>query len=302
MEEIRTFTPETTEYRDAYMKKLMGKQLDDAEFRAMGGGANVIPTQTMNKIYGMLEEHPLLAGINALRIPGYVSVPKVSAFADANWVAMGTAATDGTDTIGTVSLSAYKLIKTIEINADVKAMSIPAFESWLASKLADKMAKALCAAIINGDGSSKPTGLLHGYTADATGVSTIAKLGALMGKLGGAYHSGAKWIMSSATFYSTIMPLCSDKNGIFVMEGIKKMLLGHEVILDDNCDVTASGSTTKNIILADLENAYVLNYGEGVDIQADGSVAFRTGSVVYRAMALVDGKPCDTDAYVVGTV
>lgn len=300
--ENRTFAVDTVEYRDAYLKKLMGKPMDEAEMRAIGNGANVIPTQTLNKIYGLLEEHPLLAEINALHIPGYVSVPKVSAFADASWVAMGTAATDGTDTLGSVSLSAYKLIKTLEINADVKAMSIPAFEGWLANKLADKMAKAIAAAIINGSGSSEPTGLLHSYTADVTGVSTVAKLGTLLGKLGSAYHSNAVWVMSSATFYGTIMPLCSDKNGIFVMNGIDKMLLGHKVILEDTCDVTASGSTTKNIILADLENAYVFNYGEGIDISADGSVAFRTGSVVYRAMALADGKPCDTDAYVVGTV
>ena len=50
--EERKMTPETVEYRDAYMKKLMGKQLTIEERTALTDAADIIPTETLNKIYG----------------------------------------------------------------------------------------------------------------------------------------------------------------------------------------------------------------------------------------------------------
>jgi len=303
MSEVRTFAVDTVEYRDAYMKSLMGKQMEAEERAALASAASVIPTETVNKIYGKLEENPLIREVNALHIPGYVAVPKATTINDAAWVAVGNAASDSGDVIASVPLTAKKLIKTIEITADIQAMSIPAFESWLVSKLAAKMEKAICAAIINGAGTTTvPTGILKGRNADETGVSTVAKLSTLMGKLGGAYHNGAVWIMSSGTFYGTIVPLCADQNGIFVMNGMEARLLGHKVVIDDNCEVTASGVTTKNILFGNLNEGYVFNYGEGIAIEADQSVAFRSGSTVYRAMALCDGNVADAEAFVLGTV
>lgn len=303
--EERTFAVNSAEYRDAYMKSLMGLPMAVEERDALTSAASVIPTQTVNKIYGLLEQNDLIKNISALRIPGYVAIPKATLAADANWVAMGTAATDSADTIGSVALSAYKLIKTIEITADIKAMSIDAFEGWLVAKLAQKMEAAICKAILVGTGSSQPTGLIPGATAKVTSISTIAKLSQLMGKLGGAYHRNAVWVMSSDVFYTTIVPLANDKNGVLLMNGVDKMLLGHKVIIDDNCDVTTtsegSSTTTKNILFGDLNEGYVFNFGEGIAIEADQSVAFRSGSTVYRAMALCDGKPVDANAVVLGT-
>lgn len=300
--EERTFAINSVEYRDAYMKSLMGLPMDMEERTALTAAANVIPTETVNKIYGLLEENQLIGAISALHIPGYVAVPKATLVNDANWVAMGTAATDSADTIGTVALSAYKLIKTIEITADIKAMSIPAFEGWLVQKLAQKMEAAICKAILVGTGSSQPTGLIPGATAKVTSMSTLAKFEKLMGALGGAYHRNAVWVMSADTFYGTVMPLATDSNGILVQNGMERVLLGHRVIIDDNCDVTASSTTTKNVLFGDLNEGYVFNFGEGIAIEADGSVAFRTGSTVYRAMALCDGKPADPNAVVLGTI
>lgn len=298
----RTFAVDTLEYRDAYMKSLMGKSMDIEERTALATAANVIPTETVNKIYGLLEENDLIKAISALHIPGYVSVPKATLANDANWVAMDQAATDSADTIGTVALSAYKLIKTIEITADIKAMSIPAFEGWLVNKLAQKMEAAICKGILVGAGSSEPTGLIPGASAVVTSMTTLAKFEKLMGKLGGAYHRNAVWVMSAAAYYETVMPFAADSNGILVQNGMEKMLLGHKVIIDDNCAVTSGSTTTQNVLFGNLNEGYVFNFGEGIAIEADGSVAFRSGSTVYRAMALCDGKPCDPNAVVLGTL
>lgn len=302
--EERTFAIDSVEYRDAYMKQLQGKPMSVEERTALTSAASVIPTQTVNKIYGLLEQNPLIAEVDALHIPGYVAVPAATAVNDANWVAMDTAATDSADTVGSVALSAYKLIKTIEITADIKAMSIPAFESWLVNKLAQKMEAAICKAIIVGTGSGQPTGI--GATTGLAGSTaivgaTVAKLAALVAGLKTAYHKNAVFIMSANTFYTQIVPMANDSNGVVVMNGLEARLLGHKIVLDenvDNCKFTGESANKNHIIFGSLNDGYVFNYGEGINIEADQSVAFRSGSTVYRAMALCDGKVVDKAAFV----
>ena len=306
--EERIFTPDTVEYRDAYMKNLQGKPMSIEERTALSGASYVIPTETLNKIYGKLEESPMIKEVDVLHIPGYVSIPVATTVNDAAWTAMGTAATDSADVIGTVALTARKLIKTIEITADIQAMSIPAFQNWLAGKLAQKMEKAICAAIVNGGGSSAnaPVGVgqagITKYAAGLTGP-TLATLSAFMGTLGSAYQRNAIWVMSAKTFFTLIQPLASDVNGVLVQDGIGYCLLGHKVVFEDSVDSckfksgsTADSANCDHVIFGDFNN-YVFNFGEGISIEADQSVAFRSGSTVYRGMALCDGNVVDQVAF-----
>ena len=308
----RTFTPETVEYRDAYMKNLQGKPMSIEERSALSGASYVIPTETLNKIYGKLEENQLIREIDALYVPGYVSVPTATTVNDASWIAMASASTDSSDAMGTVSLTAKKLIKTIEITADIQAMSIPAFQGWLVNKLAQKMEAAICAAIVNGAGStSVPQGVGQCGITTSTAIAgaTLAKLSAFMGGLKAPYHNGAVWVMSAENFFTYVLPLASDSNGYLVQDGIGYRLLGHRVVLDDNVDnckfksgSTAEAANADHIIFGNFKAGYVFNFGEGIQVEADNSVSFRSGSTVYRAMALCDGAVADKDAFVWTTI
>lgn len=303
----RTFTPDSVEYRDAYLKSLMGLPMDAEERTALSSAASVIPTETLNKIYGKLEENPLIAELDALRIPGYVSVPKATTVNDASWLAMTASSTDSADVVGYVALTAKKLIKTIEITADIKAMSIPAFQTWLVNKLAQKMEAAICAAVVNGAGNTTtPQGIGQGGVLAGTAITaaSVAAFAGLMADVNPAYHRTAVWIMSPSTFFEKVVPLANDSNGVVVMNGIDYRLLGHRVILDNNTDSTTfkNGSTAEtvsasHVIFGSLREGYVFNYGEGIAIEADQSVAFRSGSTVYRAMALCDGAVVDAEAF-----
>lgn len=310
--EERIFTPETVEYRDAYMKNLQGKPMSIEERSALSGASYVIPTETLNKIYGKLEENQLIREIDALYVPGYVSVPTAATVNDASWIAMASASTDSSDAMGTVSLTAKKLIKTIEITADIQAMSIPAFQGWLVNKLAQKMEAAICAAIVNGAGStSVPQGVGQCGITTSTAIAgaTLAKLSAFMGGLKAPYHNGAIWVMSAENFFTYVLPLASDSNGYLVQDGIGYRLLGHRVVLDDNVDnckfksgSTAEAANADHIIFGNFKAGYVFNFGEGIQVEADNSVSFRSGSTVYRAMALCDGAVADKDAFVWTTI
>lgn len=301
--ENRTFAVDSVEYRDAYMKKLMGQTMTVEERTALTDAADVIPTQTLNRIYGLLEQNPLIAELDALRIPGYVQVPYAYTVNDASWIAVSSASTDSADVVDSIALTAKKLIKTVEITADIQAMAIPAFENWLVAKLAQKMEAAICAAIMNGAGSStEPHGILHEVTGEnAIATVSVAAIAGLMGEVGPAYHNDAVFVMTPKTFFGKIVPLANDSNGVLVMNGIDYRLLGHKVVLDANANCIAKGESTasanEHILFGSLKKGYVWNYGEGINIEADQSVAFRSGSTVYRAMALCDGAVVDANAF-----
>lgn len=300
----RTFAPDTVEYRDAYLKNLMGKDLTVEERGALTSAADVIPTELVNQIYGKLEENPLYAELNIMRFPGYVQIPFAKTVNEASWKAIGAASTDSEDEVDSISLSMYKLIKTIEITADIAAASIPAFQSWLVNTLSRKMIAAICAAVLNGSGSGQPTGVIGRLTPVASTVSYDNILAA-MAAVPGAYHRDAIFVMSSKSFFSKVMALKDDQKRPLVVQGVAGVdkapvytLLGHRVILEDSAD----GVSYDNILFGNFRDGYAFNFAKDITIESDNSVEFRKGSTVYRGLALCDGKPVIDDAFAVISV
>ena len=296
-EKKMNFEVSSPEYREAFLKNLQGKELT-AEERAAVTATAAIPTITMNEIVHKLELNPLIAAVDVTNIPGYVTYPVESSIAEASWVAMGTASEDSADTLTSITLGAYKLIKTVEITADVEAMAIDAFESWLVSRLANKIEKALDAGIINGLGTTQATGILTVKTqADLTFTRAKMKweqLAAIPGKIGGQYLNGASFVMSPDLFFGKVLGMV-DSSGARVAvldpQGPAKYnVLGFPCIIDGNI-------TSEDILFGDLK-AYKLNFAKAVEVKRSEEAAFRTGSAVYRAMCLADGNLADVNAIV----
>ena len=78
----RTFAVDTMEYREAFLKNLMGMELDVEERAAVSASA-AIPTETMNLIVSAFEQSPLLRRVTILNIPGNVTIPKEKTVNDA---------------------------------------------------------------------------------------------------------------------------------------------------------------------------------------------------------------------------
>ena len=295
--ENRTFDVGSAEYREAYLLNLQGRELT-AEQRAAVSASAAIPTQTLNRIEAYLEESPILSRVDMTYIPGNVTIPVEGTNADASWVAMGTAATDSADSITSISLAAYKLIKTVEITADVEAMAIDAFETWLVGSLAAKIEKALDAAVFNGTGTNQATGICTTISS-ATGTFTKAKakysdLIAIIASLPSGPARNATFVMRRKLFFTDVLgigtpsgePICHTD----LESPAKYNILGYPVILDDNVPADT-------MLFGDLK-AYKLNIAKAPQVTSDDSVAFRSGSRVYRAMALADGKLAISSAFV----
>ena len=298
----RTFTPDREEYRTAWLKNLQGKPLD-AEERAAVTATAAIPTQTMDRIVATMDLAPMIAAVDVTYIPGNVSWPVEKTANDAAWVEMATAATDSADALDAVSLGAYKLIKTLEITADVQAMAIPAFESWLVNRLANKLSVTLNKSIFSGTGSNQATGLLKSGEITNTGTwtaggMTYADLLAILAALPTKYHPNATLVTTRQVFFGQILGMVTDGGDKVVVADAqspaKFNVLGYPVIVDDNC-------AADTVLFGDFKEAYKLNFAQSPTVESDRSVGFRSGSTVYRVMALVDGKPADKNAVTVWT-
>lgn len=295
--ETRNFSVDSVEYREAYLMNLQGRALDTEQRAAVTASAS-IPTQTLNKIVAKFNESPILSRIDMTYIPGNISIPVEGTANAASWVAMGNAATDGADTLTSVSLSAYKLIKTVSITADVQAMAIDAFETWLIQRLANKLEYALDAAVFTGSGSSQATGIM---TTKSTVTGTFTKARAtyadicrIIAALPSVYSHNACFAMPRALFFTDVIGIVDAAGQPVIHTDVespaKFNILGYPVILDDNI-------TADNILFGDF-SAYKMNIAKAPQVSIDDSVEFRTGNRVYRAMALADGKLVDANAFV----
>lgn len=298
----KRFTVDSPEYRSAWLRNLQGKELD-AEERAAITASAAIPTQTMDKIVATMELYPIMAAIDTTFIPGYVTYAVEDTINAANWVAMGTAATDSSDTLKAVTLGAYKLIKTVEVTADVSVMGIDAFEGWLVDRLANKIFVAAASAVFSGDGSNKATGILHSGQVTNTGTwtadgMTYEDLMSIIAALPTQYTPMATFVMPRAVFFGQLIGMADTAGKPVVVADVqspaKYNILGFPVIVDDNC-------AADTIIFGNLKEGYKFNFAQSPVVSADESVAFRAGSTVYRAMALCDGKVADKNALCVFT-
>jgi len=285
----------TAEYRSAYFKRMQGKDLSEAEKRSItsaeNSGGAAIPTHTMNIILGQLKESgTLLTLITLTNIPELISYPVENVVNEAAWVSEGTKSTPNNDSLKSLSLSAYSLIKTIEVTAKLQKMSVDAFEAWVVSAITRKMKLALSKSVISGTGVNQPTGLNSSTwdkTNSVTGDVTYDNLVDVEAQVGEEFIVNAAWVMNRKT-KAQVQKLKDDqKRPIFeraVEDGFVGYLLGYPVKLDSS---VADGEA----YLGDWKAAYVMNLSQDVEYAKSGEAGFMSGSTIYRGLALADGKP-----------
>lgn len=293
---------ETAEYRSAFLKRLQGKPLNEEEQRAMTTAqesvGSTIPTTTLNRIEEKLRQTSALFNqVEVLNIPGYLSIPQEKITNEASWVAENTASDDVDDTTDAINFGAYKLIRTISITAEVEAMSIEAFETYIVKKLSDKMAIAIENAILNGNGKGQPKGILQEtlekveYAKGST--PSYANLCSLMAKLKSGYKPNSKFVMSSKMLWENIATITVGNQLVFLPDPTGEFagrIFGRPVIEDDYI-------SDKKILLGNFEK-YTINFNKAIEVTSDESVEFRKGNKVYRALGLLDGKTVNTEAFV----
>lgn len=292
--EMRMNNPETQEYRDVWLKRLMGKPLDEIEQRSIAA-TNVdgaVPTMTSERIFNKIREiAPLLNEVTLLNVAGNVNFAVEGTNNDADLHTENAELTAQADTLVTVSLAGYEIAKLVRISATVKTMTINAFEGWLSDLLAENIATRIEHYMINGTGSSQPKGINHAASwvdtnnaVDWNAASpTYAELTETVSYLKGGYYRNAKWLMNHKTFWNRVQAIRDDGKAPIVKEmGGKYYILGKEVLFSDYVgdDVIFIGDFKK----------MVANLAQQVTVAQSEHSGFAYNAVDFRGTAIFD---CD---------
>ena len=304
----------TAEYRSAFFKQLLGKELTENETRAfsaakaekradsfntLSNSAAVIPTQTLNEVikqarntYGLYNE------IRLFNVPSNLSVPVGTPTDAAQWHTEGETIERKNLASTAVTFTGRELIKILSMSAAVKRMDLTAFENYITDELHSAVTDAIGAAIVNGTGNGQPTGILSGITWNANNsIDTAALTGdnllEAITLLPAGYAGGAKFAMSTATLFGKIYKLKNNDGDYMFTDtesGGVHRLFGFEIVLDDGIPA--------GMVLFGNFRYYGVNVPDGLALETSRESGFTSGLIDYRALCITDGKPIVPGAFV----
>lgn len=199
----------SAEYRTAYFKKLMGRELNETEERAMTTAtAKGVPTSTANKIVSAIREvSPVVQDIDLYFGSGYLKVFVKGTNGDASEVAEGNDLTPVDFTLTEVELTPKRITEFMRISGALNDMSIDDFEAKIVEDIAGGLAKKI---------ENKIFTVMKAVETTVTGEVTEANVFALYGSLKSGYAKTAKFYMNRATKASVMAVSNKSKNDLYL--------------------------------------------------------------------------------------
>jgi HK97 family phage major capsid protein len=317
-QEQRDIDVEGMEYRKAFMRYVTKGTPIPAEVRdgeatdevtATTDVAHAIPSVLVNRIIEKLETiGMILPLVTKTAFPAGMAIPISSVKPIATWVNEGASSLkQKKSTAGTIAFTHFKLRCEIAMTMETSVMAISAFEAAFVRQVSEAMIKAIEAAILGGNGSTQPKGILletpasgQALTAKALDYKLLVDAEAALPQ---AYEAGAKWCMTKKTFMAFVGMTDAEGQPIArVNYGIggkpERTLLGREVILCGDYMDSFSSTLEDNKIFAFLFNFsdYTLNtnYNMGIQRKQD----WDTEDLLTKAVMAVDGKVVDKNSLV----
>ena len=293
-ENRKMFKRDSVEYRDAWTKHIIGRELNEEERAALTSAGAVIPTMTVNAVWDKLTgPTELLGKVDVSQFPTYVRFPKATTKGAATAHAVGGTITESSDVIGYVDLIPNEYVKLLTVGADIDHMAVSAVHDWIVNNLVDSIRAEINADIVVGTGTNELKGILTSVTANSTAIPatvTKASLLKIMGTLGSNYQNGAIWIMTPAMFYENVMSIAA-LNDYVINDGFSFKLFGHDVVLMSELLVS-----TKETILYGDPKAYKLNIFKALEVKPFETAT--TTNIQFRGATMADGELIDAAAFV----
>ena len=290
-------------YRSAWLKTLQGKPLTDDEKRAYSTAANsglpIIPETTANQIIKkMYEVAPILQRCKIFHVPGNFKFAIEGTNDEAALHTENAAITAASDSLGSVSLTGYEIVKLVKASRACSEMALSAFESYIVEVIAEAVARRIEKYFFTGTGTNQPGGVktagkgASGAYTDGTDQITVGKTAslteenviALYGLLGDGYERNAVWCMNKATFFSDFFPLMNkSKNNVIEFANGKYYIMGAEVYF--------TGSLAAHeAYLGDF--SYIIgNYSQDITVVRSEHSGLATNSIDYLGACVFDSKP-----------
>ena len=293
-EEKHMYGIDTLEYRNAWVKNLIHREMNAEERAALTSAGAVIPTMTVNAVWDRLVRNAELLGkVDVTQFPTYVRFPKATTNNAATAQAVGATITESSDVIGYVDLTPNEYVKLLTVGADIDHMAVDAVHDWIVNNLVGQIRDAINSDIVVGTGTNQLKGLTASVTASSTAIpATVTKASILniMGSLGANYQNGAIWIMTANMFYNNIMSLTA-LNDYVINDGFQFRLFGHDVVLMSEALVSG-----KETIFYGDPKAYKVNIFKALEVKAFETAT--TTNLQFRGACMADGELLDTNAFV----
>lgn len=251
----------------------------DADHNGINNGGLFIPKSVRMELMEIIEHmSPFFRDIRKLQVHGNIDLPYLFAGDDANWYTETTNTSNEGQEYKNLQLTGWELAKDVVITWKLEEMAVESFISFILEELSHKMGVALINAVLYGDGSNKPTGVLNGLTAVTAGETPIDTIIATYKSLSNDARVGAKAYVSTGVKISMIG--YQDDNGNYpFLQG----LAGTDLF-----SIETDPFLKDYDIVVGNPRYYILNENTPVRVDRESTVKGR--KVTYGAYAIYDGK------------
>lgn len=291
------------EYRKAFWNLMRGKSVREARNALQVGelseGGYTVPDEFEHQLIEGLEDEnimrPLVHVISTGS--GEHKIPIVASHGSGSWIEEEQQIPESDDSFTQVSLSAHKFATMIRISRELLNDSAFDMASYIAHEFVRRAGAAEEEAIISGDGSHKPIGLLHatlgagvGVTTGSSTAITADELIDLQHSIKSGYRRKACWIMNDATI-KAIRKL-KDGQGQYIWqpgirEGAPDMLFNQKVLMSNYMPLPAAGN---KVILYGDYSYYWLAEREGRTLERLNELYAVTDQVGFKLTERLDGR------------
>ena len=261
------------------------------------GGYLVPDEYERTPVQGLEEENVLRALCTVIQTSsGDRKIPLVASHGTASWVDEEATIPDSDDVFGQISIGAHKVATMIKVSDELLQDSVFNIESSIASEFARRIGAAEEEAFITGNGTGKPTGLLHATNGAGTGVTTTGttiaadELFDLVHSIKSVYRKKAVFLLNDSTL-KAIRKLKDGQGQYLWQPGIKEgqpdTLLNYRLVTSPFMPEIDSGN--KVILFGDFKSYWIADR-QGRSFQRLNELYAATGQVGFRATQRVDGR------------
>lgn len=221
-------------------------------------------------------------------------IPVEASQGQAQWTAEEGAYGESDPSFGRVTLGAHKLATIVKVSEELLQDSIFDLETYMVGLFARRFGEAEEAAIVNGDGTSKPTGIAGAATAGVTAAGAAAitsdELIDLYHKLKRPYRANAVWVMNDSTV--KLVRQLKDSQGQYLWSpglqaGQPDMLLGRQLVTSAGMPEATTG--LRSVLFGDMSYVTIADRS-GTSIQRLNELYAANGQVGFKGHRRMDSK------------
>jgi len=262
-------------------------------------GGFLVPDEYENQLIQALQEANVLRNLcNVINTShGDRKIPVVASHGSAAWMDEEGAFNESDDAFTQVTLSAYKLGTMLKVSDELLNDSYFDLEAYIAAEFARRIGAAEEEGFLTGNGSSKPTGLLHTTGGASLGVTAASATAITMDEVLDLYHSLKSSYRKNGTFLvndATVKAIRKLKDGQgqylwqpSVQAGTPDTILNRPVISSQFMPVAAAG--VKTILFGDFKYYWIADR-QGRTFKRLNELYAANGQVGFLASQRLDAK------------